>query len=606
MSQTTTTTEQGLTVEASRAKRLERQQSRFRDRGGIFVPSTHNALLDILLARGVNGESPAKALSQTIPVEQHDPPPPAGSASRAARRKSHAVRDIDGTDDEVEVATTPKRVTAKRTTRTRAKAPTKTRAKAKPKAAVRAPPKAHAKGVDAREVKDTSGEGSSRAVEPPAHPPRKRARKVTQQDEKDEDLAEYEAKPRSTRRTTKSTTTRTTRGTAATAYNDTADILTKIRTKRPSPIPDEDAAVTSDDEPLARRRAKAAPKAKPSRKKKVEEDEMEEDGESAAKKWTAKHKGKAKAPAEVLETATAEVSDEPALVQQDGVACKPSRTRAKSVKDSTKDGKRSTRRTVDCDDADVITHPLKEKLSEARTTKSSTASRTRKTALQCSADTTHTEAPTAAQTEGVQKSRSRAPSSSKASHPTGNEPAESSDDDVPLAALLKRRAKHTKAASEHTTLQPRKQTKGDSDNSFHPTTVSEPKKVRSQDDNSEQIASGLGSRDQLVNAAGTRMAGPSHNGHTALKKRSRDDWNISEEQGDQVECERTRPAKRANVSKSTSDASWKAKLPLTRTVRVGTSSPKAQLAKQKATAKPKRWVIICLRYRLMLSYVLSI
>ncbi|CDO76759.1 hypothetical protein BN946_scf185028.g10 [Trametes cinnabarina] len=75
----------GETVEASREKRLERQQARFRDRGGwvprllappsgtahraatasprIFKPAEHNPLLDLLLARGVNGESPSRANS---------------------------------------------------------------------------------------------------------------------------------------------------------------------------------------------------------------------------------------------------------------------------------------------------------------------------------------------------------------------------------------------------------------------------------------------------------------------------------------------------------------------------------------------------------------
>ncbi|KZT03303.1 uncharacterized protein LAESUDRAFT_729338 [Laetiporus sulphureus 93-53] len=50
-----------FSVAKSRAKRVERIQSRFRDRGGVFVPETHNPLLDKLLARGVNGESPTKA-----------------------------------------------------------------------------------------------------------------------------------------------------------------------------------------------------------------------------------------------------------------------------------------------------------------------------------------------------------------------------------------------------------------------------------------------------------------------------------------------------------------------------------------------------------------
>lgn len=70
-------------VEDSRAQRIQRQQSRFRDRGGsvaasfnsqwplmiytnsfsvhrIFVPSNKNTLIDILLARSVTGESPVK------------------------------------------------------------------------------------------------------------------------------------------------------------------------------------------------------------------------------------------------------------------------------------------------------------------------------------------------------------------------------------------------------------------------------------------------------------------------------------------------------------------------------------------------------------------
>ncbi|KAI0092293.1 hypothetical protein BDY19DRAFT_591236 [Irpex rosettiformis] len=50
----------GQSVEESRVKRLEKQNARYRDRGGIFVPAETNPLLDVLLARGVNGESPSK------------------------------------------------------------------------------------------------------------------------------------------------------------------------------------------------------------------------------------------------------------------------------------------------------------------------------------------------------------------------------------------------------------------------------------------------------------------------------------------------------------------------------------------------------------------
>lgn len=53
----------GATVQDSKAKRQERLKSRFRDRGGIFVPAEGNALAQILLERGVNGESPLKRRS---------------------------------------------------------------------------------------------------------------------------------------------------------------------------------------------------------------------------------------------------------------------------------------------------------------------------------------------------------------------------------------------------------------------------------------------------------------------------------------------------------------------------------------------------------------
>ncbi|KAH8978518.1 hypothetical protein EDB92DRAFT_558878 [Lactarius akahatsu] len=42
------------TVQDSKAKRQERLKSRFRDRGGIFVPAEGNDLAQLLLARGVN------------------------------------------------------------------------------------------------------------------------------------------------------------------------------------------------------------------------------------------------------------------------------------------------------------------------------------------------------------------------------------------------------------------------------------------------------------------------------------------------------------------------------------------------------------------------
>ncbi|KAG2131655.1 hypothetical protein DEU56DRAFT_453713 [Suillus clintonianus] len=54
-----------VTVEESKAQRLQRQQARFRDRGGAFIPSENNPLKDILLARTVSGESPSKAATKS-------------------------------------------------------------------------------------------------------------------------------------------------------------------------------------------------------------------------------------------------------------------------------------------------------------------------------------------------------------------------------------------------------------------------------------------------------------------------------------------------------------------------------------------------------------
>ena len=119
------TTSRAGNVQDSRAQRLERLKSRFRDRGGcvrllrslacswmsvrlthsstltsIFVPSEGNALVDILLARGVNGDSPVK---KRPPRKSALTPKPRSSASRTktprtgaskrAPRKSASVGD---------------------------------------------------------------------------------------------------------------------------------------------------------------------------------------------------------------------------------------------------------------------------------------------------------------------------------------------------------------------------------------------------------------------------------------------------------------------------------------------------------------------------------
>ncbi|KAI0651234.1 hypothetical protein C8Q79DRAFT_21379 [Trametes meyenii] len=96
----------GDTVEASREKRIERQQARFRDRGGIFKPAEHNALLDILLSRGVNGESPSRANSprrsrsrsisptRKVPTMRSATAAPKSRVSKKKPRKSEAKKHV--------------------------------------------------------------------------------------------------------------------------------------------------------------------------------------------------------------------------------------------------------------------------------------------------------------------------------------------------------------------------------------------------------------------------------------------------------------------------------------------------------------------------------
>ncbi|KAF4568245.1 hypothetical protein EYR36_010254 [Pleurotus pulmonarius] len=71
----------------SRAKRLERQQSRFRDRGGIFVPSNRNTLLDVLLARTMSVDSPRTAAASSNAARRRS------QSSSPLRRPSHTPRE---------------------------------------------------------------------------------------------------------------------------------------------------------------------------------------------------------------------------------------------------------------------------------------------------------------------------------------------------------------------------------------------------------------------------------------------------------------------------------------------------------------------------------
>ena len=58
----------GTTVEQSRLLRQQQQQARFRNRGGTFVPSETNPILDLLMTRSVTGESPVKSRRPRVSV----------------------------------------------------------------------------------------------------------------------------------------------------------------------------------------------------------------------------------------------------------------------------------------------------------------------------------------------------------------------------------------------------------------------------------------------------------------------------------------------------------------------------------------------------------
>lgn len=86
-----------VTVEESKAQRLQRQQARFRDRGGAFVPSEKNVLKDILLARTVSGESPSKVAMKS-PYRHRSR---STSPSKAKRKKTASKAQGSPINDKV-------------------------------------------------------------------------------------------------------------------------------------------------------------------------------------------------------------------------------------------------------------------------------------------------------------------------------------------------------------------------------------------------------------------------------------------------------------------------------------------------------------------------
>ncbi|KZT68082.1 hypothetical protein DAEQUDRAFT_738986 [Daedalea quercina L-15889] len=112
---------QDFSVEESRAKRAERLQSKYRNRGGVFKPATHNALLDILLSRGVNGESPSKRRKsrKSFALLQRSSEPPT-----IERRKSLKTAE-ENADQERESRADQKGKAKAASSRRKSQAPTK-------------------------------------------------------------------------------------------------------------------------------------------------------------------------------------------------------------------------------------------------------------------------------------------------------------------------------------------------------------------------------------------------------------------------------------------------------------------------------------------------
>ncbi|KAJ6630094.1 hypothetical protein B0H10DRAFT_1110294 [Mycena sp. CBHHK59/15] len=74
-----------LQVQESRTQRLERQQARFRDRGGIFVPRAHNNLLDILLGRKKPSPIKRRSRSRSLSCSPTKKPQKTGRGSKVAK-----------------------------------------------------------------------------------------------------------------------------------------------------------------------------------------------------------------------------------------------------------------------------------------------------------------------------------------------------------------------------------------------------------------------------------------------------------------------------------------------------------------------------------------
>ncbi|KAH9943763.1 hypothetical protein B0H21DRAFT_478105 [Amylocystis lapponica] len=234
------------TVEASRAQRIERQNSRFRDRGGVFVPATHNALVDILLARGVNGESPEKRQERKRRAEEQPGP------SKSARRRTLSGKtDDDRAGSEAEDP--PSRLSAKG--KGKGKAPARaTKAKAPPKKRARAPRKTDTVIEDTGAADEELAEGSSRT---------KAASGTTKKRGTQAAAAAPDEKPAKSSTTRRTATTRTAKASDSMIVADDSDDKSVIKStktlgKRRAPVADGEGPPAQDKHAPPPKRARAS------------------------------------------------------------------------------------------------------------------------------------------------------------------------------------------------------------------------------------------------------------------------------------------------------------------------------------------------------------
>jgi hypothetical protein len=177
---------QGVTVEESRRIRLQQQQARFRNRGGTFVPSERNKVLELLMARSITGESPTKSKRPRASVGRSTLKRGCrksliGTSSTLSAKKSKKApetpKDKDEVKEDVDQPDTNEEP-----------APTKTKKKGKAKAKPKAKPKAIKPRTPAKTKKVES-------PEKPSPQPQKKRTETVNEGKEDSDVSEEEVRP---------------------------------------------------------------------------------------------------------------------------------------------------------------------------------------------------------------------------------------------------------------------------------------------------------------------------------------------------------------------------------------------------------------------------